>query len=116
MIEIFTHLLGLANISLKIISLLVESTENLIHYYYEGKPCEALAPSMCSFLNALFSIECNHYYSFEMESTLTTILHLYRFLFTSSFWHYIHHDILIKVIYSMQAIFCTVRDISFLHS
>lgn len=112
-IEIYKHVLGLPDISLKIISLLVESTENLIRDYYEGKACEELAPSLCNFVNALFSIECYHYYSNEVESTLTAILHLYRFLFDSSFWKYIPNKALINVIYSMQSIYCTVLDSSY---
>lgn len=107
-IEIYTHVLGLDNISFKMISLLVESTENLIKDFQEESACEVLVPAVDVFVNALYSIKCKQFIIPEIESTLTTILHLYRFIFTSVYWRYINSDSLFLVIYSMQAMYSNV--------
>ena len=112
-IEIYTHILGLKNIPCDIISLLVESVENLLRNFCEEEHFSKIASSLCAFLDALSSIECSQYSISEIESSITTILHLYSYLFSSPFWRYLENEYLITIFYSMKAIFSNVYSLVF---
>lgn len=112
-IEIYTHILGLKNIPCDIISLLVESVENLLRNFCEEEHFSKIASSLCAFLDALSSIECSQYSISEIESSITTILHLYSYLFSSLCWRYLENEYLITIFYSMKAIFGNVCSFVF---